>query len=199
MQQLMCKCNDHIFSAEIYEYCREAFCSTRRTSANHSVDRGSNSASVHFGGSNSASVHFGGSAGYDLSGSGCQITSSTSEPQFTFMFGGSAGYALSGSGCKTSSSTSTSEPQSSIRLSVLHVLHLRTSIASLTTYHLRQIYASTVALKTALKIVPLNYRCAKMNTPHFKHSTGAGGLHRLRTRMNKLELYITIQLYRFIY
>jgi hypothetical protein len=58
MQQLMCKCNDHIFSAEIYEYCREAFCSTRRTSANHSVDRGSNSASVHFGGSNSASVHF---------------------------------------------------------------------------------------------------------------------------------------------
>jgi hypothetical protein len=44
---------------------------------------GSNSASVHFGGSNSASVHFGGSAGYDLSGSGCQITDSTSEPQFT--------------------------------------------------------------------------------------------------------------------
>jgi hypothetical protein len=33
--------------------------------------------------SNSASVHFRGSAGYDLSGSGCQITASTSEPQFT--------------------------------------------------------------------------------------------------------------------
>jgi hypothetical protein len=52
-----------------------------------------------------------------------------------------------------------------------------------TTYHLRQIYGSTVALKTALKIVPLNYRCAQINTPHFKHSTGAGGLHRLRTRI----------------
>eukprot|EP01046_Picozoa_sp_COSAG06_P041101 COSAG06_NODE_5060_length_3754_cov_1.959519_3_plen_131_part_00 len=48
---------------------------------------------------------------------------------------------------------------------------------SLTTYHLRQIYGSTVALKTALQIVPLNYRCAQINTPHFKHSTGAGGLH----------------------
>ena len=47
--------------------------------------------------------------------------------------GGSAGYALSGSGCKTSSSTS--EPQSSIRLSVLVLLlHLRT-IRSLRTIY----------------------------------------------------------------
>jgi hypothetical protein len=37
---------------------------------------------------------------------------------------------------------------------------------SVTTYHPRQIYASTVALKSALKIVPHNFRSAKMNTPH---------------------------------
>jgi|EP01047_Picozoa_sp_COSAG01_P054466 hypothetical protein len=68
---------------------------------------------------------------------------------------------------------------------------------SLTTYHLRQIYASTVALKTALKIVPLNYRCAKMNTPQHRRRW----LRRLTPTSNTYEQIgtITVQLYRYVY
>ena len=68
---------------------------------------------------------------------------------------------------------------------------------SLTTYHLRQIYDSTVALKTALKIVPLNYTCAKMNTPQHRRRW----LRRLTPTSNTYEQIgtITVQLYRYVY
>ena len=114
---------------------------------------------MHFGGSNPACVHFGGSAGYDVSGSGCQTTSSSSEPQFnwgisrirSFWFRMQNQFQYFRAASFNPFVSTTTPPY-----------------YSLTTYHLRQIYASTVALKTALKIVPLNYRCAKMNTPQHR-------------------------------
>ena len=88
-----------------------------------------------------------GSAGYDVSGSGCQTTSSTSEPQFTL-----------GDQQDTIFLAQDARPRP-----VLQIFNPFVSTStiitppyySLTTYHLRQIY---------------------------------GDLHRLRTRMNKLEL-----------
>ena len=97
---------------------------------------------MHFGGSNPACVHFGGSAGYDLSGSGCQTTSSSSEPQFnwgisrirSFWFRMQNQFQYFRAASFNPFVSTTTPPY-----------------YSLTTYHLRQIYASTVALKTALK------------------------------------------------
>jgi hypothetical protein len=149
---------------------------------------GSISASVHFGGSNPACVHFGGSAGYDVSGSGCQTTSSSSEPQFTWGISRIRSFWFRMQNQFQYFRAASFNPFVSTTTPPYY---------SLTTYHLRQIYASTVALKTALKIVPLNYRCAKMNTPQHRRRW----LRRLTPTSNTYEQIgtITVQLYRYVY
>ena len=97
---------------------------------------------MHFGGSNPACVHFGGSAGYDLSGSGCQTTSSSSEPQFTWGISRIRSFWFRMQNQFQYFRAASFNPFVSTTTPPYY---------SLTTYHLRQIYASTVALKTALK------------------------------------------------
>ena len=133
---------------------------------------GSISASVHFGGSNSACVHFGGSAGYDVSGSGCQTTSSSSEPQFTWGISRIRSFWFRMQNQFQYFRAASFNPFVSTTTPPYY---------SLTTYHLRQIYASTVALKTALK--------------------RRRWLRRLTPTSNTYEQIgtITVQLYRYVY